>query len=110
MVYLTEAARQHLRALRAAMQRTRADRIPRIAARTRGQLGVFRGVRTSQDTVIYHEDMPLLLLAPGIAAKLDRTVIHCRNRQGGPQLVVTLLPATPDDRLRGSSSRNQYEM
>jgi len=29
---------------------------------------------------------------PGIAAKLDRTVIHCRHGRGKPQLVVTLLP------------------
>jgi hypothetical protein len=98
MVYVTEAARRYLQALCAAMQRARPFTLPRIAARAPGQLGVFRGVRTAQDTVIYHQGSPLLLLGPALAATLDRTVIHCSHHgRRTPQLVVTRLPATSED-------------
>jgi hypothetical protein len=98
MIYVTEAARRYLRTLCSAMQRARPSTLPRIAARAPGQLGVFRGVRTAQDTVIYHHGSPLLLLGPSIATTLDRTVIHCsQHGRKTPQLVVTRLPATPED-------------
>jgi hypothetical protein len=98
MVYVTEAARQHLRALGAATRLVRPNTLPRIAAQTRGQLGVFVGVRTSRDAVIYHETTPLFLMGPDIAAKLDRTVIHCRHGRCGPQLVITPLRPTRGER------------
>jgi hypothetical protein len=105
MVYVTEAARRHLRVLRAATQLTRPATMPRIALRARGQLGLFRSLRVPQDTVIYHDGTPLLLLEPSIAEKLDRTVIHCRHGRGKPQLVITRLDTTPEDQRGGNSDR-----
>jgi hypothetical protein len=108
MVYITEAARRYLRTLCATMQRARPSTLPRIAARAPGQLGVFRGVRTAQDTVIYHQGSPLLLLGPVIAATLDRTVIHCSHHgRRTPQLVVTRLPATPEESVEARSSATE---